>query len=126
MTFNPRLASILPRIGYGNGINDYKVIHSLSQTDILSSYLLDRDPYSSRFIFARNNFERDVTTRPSGNRGPNTPSPTANPYANSNKRILIVDDDVDISRFFKLALERAGFITEVSNNPVSTLNNYKK
>jgi CheY-like chemotaxis protein len=41
-------------------------------------------------------------------------------------KILVVDDDVDIGKFFKLALERAGFITEVSNNPVSTLNNYKK
>jgi CheY-like chemotaxis protein len=40
------------------------------------------------------------------------------------KRILIVDDDIDIARFFKLALERAGFITEVSNNPISALTNF--
>jgi two-component SAPR family response regulator len=42
------------------------------------------------------------------------------------KRILIVDDDIDIARFFKLALERAGFITEVSNNPISALMNFRQ
>ena len=43
-----------------------------------------------------------------------------------NKRILIVDDDEDIARFFKLALDRGGFITEVFNNPQSALTNFKK
>jgi two-component SAPR family response regulator len=42
------------------------------------------------------------------------------------KRILIVDDDIDIARFFKLALERAGFITEVSINPISALTNFRQ
>lgn len=44
----------------------------------------------------------------------------------TDKRILIVDDDQDIAKFFKLALELAGFITEVSNNPLSALKNFKK
>jgi CheY-like chemotaxis protein len=43
-----------------------------------------------------------------------------------NKRILIVDDDEDIARFFELALERVGFIIEVFNNPQSALTNFKK
>ena len=42
------------------------------------------------------------------------------------KRILIVDDDIDIAMFFKLALDPAGFITDVSNNPIFTLTNFKK
>ena len=43
----------------------------------------------------------------------------------SNKRILIVDDEVDIARFFKLALERAGFIVDVFNDPMKSLSAYK-
>jgi CheY-like chemotaxis protein len=43
----------------------------------------------------------------------------------SNKRILIVDDEVDIARFFKLALERAGFVVDVFNEPVKSLSNYR-
>lgn len=45
---------------------------------------------------------------------------------NSKKIILIVDDDHDIARFFKLALDHAGYTTEVSNNPLSALANFKK
>ena len=43
----------------------------------------------------------------------------------SNKRILIVDDEADIARFFKLALEHAGFIVDVFNDPIKSLSNYK-
>ena len=43
----------------------------------------------------------------------------------SNKRILIVDDEADIARFFRLALERAGFIVDIFNDPVKSLSNYK-
>ena len=46
------------------------------------------------------------------------------PY--SKKIILIVDDDRDIARFFKLALDHAGYTTEFSNNPLSALTNFKK
>jgi CheY-like chemotaxis protein len=126
MTFNPGSASILQRLHSENGINRYEAASQLAHSHILSSYLLSRDPYSFRFHLASNGFERDIDAQPTVNKGPNTFDPPENPNANSNKRILIVDDDADIAKFFKLALERAGFITEVSNNPVSTLNNYKK
>jgi CheY-like chemotaxis protein len=43
----------------------------------------------------------------------------------SNKRILIVDDEADIARFFKLALEHAGFNVDVFNDPIKSLSNYK-
>jgi CheY-like chemotaxis protein len=43
----------------------------------------------------------------------------------SNKRILIVDDEADIARFFKLALEHAGFIVDVFNDPIKSLSNYR-
>jgi CheY-like chemotaxis protein len=44
---------------------------------------------------------------------------------NSNKRILIVDDEQDITRLFKVALERAGFTVDVYNDPLESLSNYK-
>jgi CheY-like chemotaxis protein len=39
--------------------------------------------------------------------------------------ILIVDDEVDIANTFKLALEYAGFIVDVFNDPVKSLSTYK-
>jgi CheY-like chemotaxis protein len=44
---------------------------------------------------------------------------------NSNKRILLVDDEQDITRLFKVALERAGFTVDVYNDPLESLSNYK-
>jgi CheY-like chemotaxis protein len=44
---------------------------------------------------------------------------------NNNKRILIVDDEQDITRLFKVALERAGFTVDVYNDPLESLSNYK-
>jgi len=41
------------------------------------------------------------------------------------KMILIVDDEVDIANTFKLALEYAGFIVDVFNDPVKSLSAYK-
>jgi CheY-like chemotaxis protein len=118
--------TILPRFHCGNGINRYEAVSCIAHSHNLSSYLLSRDPYSVRFHLASNGFERDIDPQTSINKGPNTLCQAETPNANSNKRILIVDDDADIAKFFKLALERAGFIIDVSNNPVSTLNNYKK
>lgn len=55
-----------------------------------------------------------------------TAESTTIPIANSNnKRILIVDDEKDITTFFKLALEHARFIVEVFNDPIKSLSNYK-
>jgi two-component system, OmpR family, response regulator ChvI len=41
------------------------------------------------------------------------------------KRILIIDDEADITSALKVGLERYGFNVDVSNNPVPTLSNYK-
>ena len=40
-------------------------------------------------------------------------------------RILIVDDEPDITRLFKLILEQNGFAVDALNNPLSVLSNYK-
>ena len=55
-----------------------------------------------------------------------TPQSRIKSFATDDKRILIVDDDIDIARFFKLALDRAGSITDDSSNPISALTNFKK
>jgi DNA-binding response OmpR family regulator len=41
------------------------------------------------------------------------------------KRILIVDDEVDIAYTFKLALECVGFIVDVLSDPMQSLTAYK-
>jgi DNA-binding response OmpR family regulator len=41
------------------------------------------------------------------------------------KRVLIVDDEVDIANTFKLALECAGFVADVFDDPVKSLSAYK-
>jgi DNA-binding response OmpR family regulator len=43
----------------------------------------------------------------------------------SNEKILIVDDEEDITRLFKLALERAGYIVDMYNDPLKSLSNYR-
>ena len=41
------------------------------------------------------------------------------------KRILVVDDEVDITTIFKLALERVDFQVDVYNDPLLALSEYK-
>lgn len=41
------------------------------------------------------------------------------------KRLLIIDDEEDITSALKAGLEKYGINVDVSNNPVSTLSNYK-
>jgi CheY-like chemotaxis protein/predicted transcriptional regulator len=41
------------------------------------------------------------------------------------KRLLIIDDEEDITSALKAGLEKYGIDVDVSNNPVSTLSNYK-
>jgi CheY-like chemotaxis protein len=43
----------------------------------------------------------------------------------NNKRILIVDDEEDITYCFKIALECAGFIVDIFNDPIKSLSSYK-
>ena len=41
------------------------------------------------------------------------------------KKILIVDDEYDITFVFKIILEERGFATDIYNDPVVALSNYK-
>jgi DNA-binding response OmpR family regulator len=43
----------------------------------------------------------------------------------NSKSDLIVDDEVDIANTFKLALECAGFVADVFDDPVKSLSAYK-
>jgi DNA-binding response OmpR family regulator len=43
----------------------------------------------------------------------------------SKKRILIVDDEVDVMLTLKLCLEENGFIVDAYNNPVSAIKNFQ-
>ena len=44
----------------------------------------------------------------------------------SQNRIMVVDDDPDLSILFKLSLEGSGFIVDMFNDPVLALSNYKE
>jgi PleD family two-component response regulator len=92
----------------------------------LPSNLPDRNPYSNRSDLSGDHFKKNIRTQAIFNVRANTsPQPTIHPTT-INKRILIVDDDVDIARFFKLALDHVGFTTEVFNSSKSALTNFKK
>jgi CheY-like chemotaxis protein len=41
------------------------------------------------------------------------------------KRIMIVDDELDIANLYKLSLERDGFFVEIFNDPLLALSRYK-
>jgi two-component system, OmpR family, response regulator ChvI len=45
--------------------------------------------------------------------------------ASSSPRILIVDDEADITSVMKRGLENAGFEVDVENNPLTALQNFK-
>jgi DNA-binding NtrC family response regulator len=42
-----------------------------------------------------------------------------------NTKILIVDDEEDLAKLFKIGLERSGFEVTVYNDPLSALHQYK-
>ena len=44
----------------------------------------------------------------------------------SQNRIMVVDDDPDLTILFKLSLEGSGFIVDMFNDPVLALSNYKE
>jgi DNA-binding response OmpR family regulator len=44
----------------------------------------------------------------------------------NNKRIMIIDDDVDITNLFKIFLEYNGYIVNAYTNPVEAFNNFRK
>ena len=45
---------------------------------------------------------------------------------NNNKRITIIDDDIDITNLFKLFLESNGYRVEAFTDPIKALNNFRK
>ena len=49
----------------------------------------------------------------------------SNSITTNNEHILLVDDEEDIAKLFKKALERAGFIVDTYNDPLQSLSNYK-
>jgi CheY-like chemotaxis protein len=126
MILNPRAASILPSISRRSGTNAYMTTYYILQSHALSSYLLNRNPISICFALSSDGFEKNSGTQASPHKGFNTSHSPAIPSANGNNRILIVDDDKDIATFFKLALDRAGFVTDVSHNPQIALTSFKK
>ena len=46
--------------------------------------------------------------------------------AKNNKRIMIIDDDKDITNLFSIFLEYNGYIVNAYTNPVETFNNFRK
>jgi CheY-like chemotaxis protein len=50
---------------------------------------------------------------------------TENPKSQEPRRILIVDDEEDITMVFKVTLERAGFKVEEFNDPLEALSQFK-
>jgi CheY-like chemotaxis protein len=46
------------------------------------------------------------------------------PVSDTN-RILIIDDEPDLSKLFRLGLQGAGFTVDIFNDPIAALNNYK-
>jgi CheY-like chemotaxis protein len=55
----------------------------------------------------------------------NTATRFSNSITTNNEHILLVDDEEDIAKLFKIALERAGFIVDTYNDPLQSLSNYR-
>lgn len=96
------------------------------QSRSLSSFLPTRDPYFIHFLLTNDDFKKNISAQATPTGIANTSRASTVPSPINNNRILIVDDDHDIARFFKLALDHAGFTTEILNNPLSALTNFKK
>lgn len=69
--------------------------------------------------FERIHFHKsDATT-------PNNAAQFSDSITTNNEHILLVDDEEDIARLFKRALERAGFVVDMYNDPLQLLSNYR-
>jgi hypothetical protein len=64
-------------------------------------------------------FQKSVSTTT------NTATRLGNSITTNNEHILLVDDEDDIAKLFKKALERAGFIVDAYNDPLQSLSNYR-
>ena len=69
--------------------------------------------------FERINSHKSVVTTT------NTASHFSDSIPTNSEHILLVDDEEDIARLFKRALERAGFIVDMYNDPLQSLSNYR-
>jgi CheY-like chemotaxis protein len=69
--------------------------------------------------FERINFHKSVATTT------NNAAQFSDSIITNNEHILLVDDEEDIARLFKRALERAGFFVDVYNDPLQSLSNYR-
>jgi CheY-like chemotaxis protein len=76
-----------------------------------------RLPSISQFLHASSNGHARIDNKNSG--------ATENPKSQEPRRILIVDDEKDITMVFKVTLERAGFKVEVFNDPLEALSQFK-
>ncbi len=74
-------------------------------------------PSISQFVHASSDGRPRIDNK---NRGA-----TENPKSQEPRRILIVDDEKDITMVFKVTLERAGFNVEVFNDPLEALSQFK-
>jgi CheY-like chemotaxis protein len=82
------------------------------KTDIIKNNDLNRGRSSNNYNNDRSN---DVLS-----------SATDNPQTdNSQYRIMVVDDEHDITRLFAIGLESNGFAVNVFSDPLSALSNYK-
>jgi CheY-like chemotaxis protein len=55
----------------------------------------------------------------------NTATQFSDSIPTNSEHILLVDDEEDIARLFKRALECAGFIVDMYNDPLQSLSNYR-
>ena len=54
----------------------------------------------------------------------NTSLSSNNNIITEKKRIMIVDDELDIANLYKLSLERDGFFVDIFNDPLLALSRY--
>jgi DNA-binding response OmpR family regulator len=50
---------------------------------------------------------------------------TNNPNDKKEKRILLVDDELDITRLVRMVLENSGFVVDVYTDPILALSHFK-
>jgi CheY-like chemotaxis protein len=132
-------------VGKGN-FSDSMTNHYISillYNDLLSTYIdseNNRRTYyrttdkGKEFIHFYNQIQRLFTIATTANKDNNISQVKTRSLSNTisssaaqvvTKRILIVDDEADITSALKRGLEKYGFTVEVNNNPLSMLSSYK-
>ena len=46
--------------------------------------------------------------------------------ASQNKKIMVIDDDIDITNLFKIFLESTGYNVDAYTNPLDAFHNFRK